>query len=364
VDLERDMSASHLNVLATHTALPPNRLEREDVERAFRGWLAGQDRDLQVKALRILRSAGVDGRHSFLTLQEIFTPCSLTESCARYRRHAIDLGTAALARALEKAGVVPRDLDILITTSCTGYMIPSVDAYMADRLGMRPDLIRLPVTEMGCAAGASALIYAAQMLRGLVDRTAAVVNIEFPTNTMQHTDFSMDNIVGTALFSDGIACTILRCERTAGACVVRDWAMHQVSETTGILGYHLTSTGLRMNLDASLPEVIRESLHAATATMLARNGLTLERLEHFVIHPGGVKILDHIQSVLEPFGGSVESSRGVMRRFGNMSSSTVVFILDELLRSGPTPGPALMMSFGPGFGAHQILLGIGRQTTP
>lgn len=350
---------THLNILATHTALPPIRHEPEAIEAAFTDWVSGQDRELQVKALRVLRNAGVDGRHSFLTLDEIFTPCSLTESSSRYRQHAIELGTAALAKALDKAGIEPSELDYLITTSCTGYMIPSVDAYMANHLDMRADLVRLPVTEMGCAAGASALIYAAQMMRGRPGSTAAVVNIEFPTNTMQHADFSMDNIVGTALFSDGIACTVLRNEAEPCACEVLDCQMHQISETTGILGYHLTSTGLRMNLDATLPDVINEHLHEATASMLGRNGLTLDALAHFVIHPGGVKILDRIQSALDPFGGSVELSRRVMKTYGNMSSSTVVFILDELLRSNPKPGHALMMSFGPGFGAHQLLLGIG-----
>jgi len=240
-------------------------------------------------------------------------------------------------------------------------MIPSVDAYMANRLAMRPDLIRLPITEMGCAAGASALIYTAQMMRGRPGSTAAVVNIEFPTNTMQHDDFSMDNIVGTALFSDGIACTVLRNEPEQGGCEILDCHMHQVFETTGMLGYHLTSTGLRMNLDATLPELITEHLHEATTCMLERNGLTLDALDHFVIHPGGVKILDRIQSVLEPLGGNVDLSRHVMKSYGNMSSSTIIFILDELLRSDPKHGHALMMSFGPGFGAHQLLLGIGGQ---
>lgn len=358
------MSDSHLNILATHTAMPPLRHEAADVERAFCDWLSGQDRALQVKGLRVLRSAGVQSRHSFLTLEQIFTPCGLTESSARYRRHAIELGTKAVADALVKAGVKPHDLDVLITTSCTGYMIPSVDAYIADALGMRPDLVRLPVTEMGCAAGASALIYAAHMLAGRRGRTAAVLNIEFPSNTMQHDDFSMDNIVGTALFSDGIACTVVRCDPEPGPVTIRDWAMHQVFETTGLLGYQLTDSGLRMNLDASLPEVIGHHFRSATAPMLERNGLRLEDVGHFVIHPGGVKILDRIDEVLSNFGGSVNISRRVMERYGNMSSSTVVFILDALLRSQASPGTALMMSFGPGFSAHQLLIqlneGVGR----
>jgi predicted naringenin-chalcone synthase len=347
-----------LNILSVQSLLPPVRHEKGDVEEAFMGWLAGQDRAVRIRARRILQNAGVDGRHSFLTLDEIFTPCSLTASTLRYREHAIELGTQVLREGLEKANVAPDEVDVLITTSCTGYMIPSVDAYMAERLGMRSNLLRVPVTEMGCAAGATALIYAARMLEGRSGGVAAVVNIEFPTNTMQLNDYSMDNIVATALFSDGLGCTVIRQGGERGRATIEDYATHQVLHTTHVLGYQLTDRGFRMNLDQSLPDIIAANFHRATAGLLTGSELTLRDVRHFVIHPGGVKILDRIQELLEPHGGNVSRSRDVMRRYGNMSSSTVTFILESLLSSDPAPGPALMMSFGPGFGAHQLLLAI------
>jgi alkylresorcinol/alkylpyrone synthase len=349
-------------ILATHTMLPPIRHSAADVEQAFMQWLSGQDRDLRVRAQRILRNGGVDGRHSFLPLHDIFAPRSLESAMALYRQHAVELGTRALAEGLAKAGVAPDEVDILITTSCTGYMIPSADAYMSERLGMRSDLLRVPITEMGCAAGASALMYAAQMLRGTDDAVAAIVNIEFPTNTMRIADFTLENIVATALFSDGIGCTVLRSGEGPARATIRDWRTHQVERTTHILGYELTDAGFRMNLDESLPDVIASHFGRATYALLAPHGLALSDIEHFVIHPGGVRILDRLQELLAPHGGSVERSRAVMRRFGNMSSSTVTFILDELLSTAPgaTPaqGTALLASFGPGFGAHQLLLDV------
>lgn len=353
-----------VNVLSVTTLLPPLRHESEAAEAAFMGWLSGQDRGTQAKARRILRSAGVDGRHSFLSLDEIFTPCSLTESTRRYREHAVALGTDVLRRGLELAQVEPDEVDILITTSCTGYMIPSVDAYMAERLGMRSNLLRLPVTEMGCAAGASALIYATHMLQHRPNGVAAVVNIEFPTNTMQLDDFSFDNIVATALFSDGLACCVLRNDADPGPVAIHDTATHRIIDTTDVLGYCLTDSGLSMHLDESLPEVIAQHFHAAVADLLSRHDLSLGDIAHFVMHPGGVKILDRLQSLLDPHGGSVQRSRDVMHRFGNMSSSTVAFILEALLADAPAAGPALMMSFGPGFEAHQLLLQINDGVQP
>ena len=310
-----------IRILATHTLLPPIRHGAEEVEDAFMRWLAGQRRDLRARALRILRNGGVDGRHSFLSLEEIFAPRSLEASMSVYRRHAVELGTRALADGLARAGIAPDEVDILITTSCTGYMIPSADAFMAERLGMRGDLLRVPITEMGCAAGASALMYAAQMLRGTDDAVAAVVNIEFPTNTMQVADFSLENIVATALFSDGIGCTVLRSGDGPARATVRDWRTHQVGRTTHVLGYNLTGDGFRMNLDESLPEIIAANFDRATEALLAPHGITLADIRHFVIHPGGVRILDRLQDLLAPHGGSVERSREIMRRYGNMSSS-------------------------------------------
>jgi predicted naringenin-chalcone synthase len=331
------------------------------MEDVFTRWLSTQDKAVQIKGRRILRNADVQNRHSFLSLEEVFSPRPLTESTQKYREAMIKLGTNALREGLERAGVRPDEVDVLITTSCTGYMIPSVDAYMADTLGMRADLIRLPVTEMGCAAGASALIYASKMLSGKPGGIAAVVNIEFPTNTMQHDDYSMDNIVGTALFSDGIACTVLRQGGEPGVATIKDCAMHQVPNSTEILGYQLTNTGLLMNLDVSLPDVIGDNFETATSGILERNGLTLRDIEHFVVHPGGIKILDQIQTILDKHEGSVSRSREIMRNYGNMSSATVMFILQSLLESDPEPGDALLMSFGPGFGAHQLLLSINPQ---
>lgn len=347
-----------VSILGVNTLLPPYRHEAEEVEAAFMRWLDGQSKGVQAKGRRILRNADVQRRHSFLSLDEIFNPVCLTRSMRRYREAMIELGTEALRAGLDRAGVRPDELDLLVTTSCTGYMIPSVDAYMADALGMRSDLIRLPVTQMGCAAGASGLIYARQILAGMPDARGAVVNLEFPTNTMQHDDFSMDNIVGTALFSDGIACTVLGPEGPSSLATIRDCAMHQVPRTTEILGYQLTRTGLLMNLDVALPTVIGEHFEHATCELLGRNGLTLDRIAHFVIHPGGIRILDQIQSILDRHGGCVARSREVMRSHGNMSSATVIFILESLLADSPAPGPALLMSFGPGFGAHQLLLDV------
>jgi alkylresorcinol/alkylpyrone synthase len=347
-----------LNIVAVRTLLPEHRFEKTEVEAAYMRWLAHRPEDERLKARRILRNSGVDVRRSCLPMEQVFSRRSLTETSRCYRQYATELGVRLLRETLDAAGVRPKDLDILITTSCTGFMIPSVDAHMANTLGMRPDLIRLPVTQMGCAAGASALMYCAEMLRGRPGGTAAIVNIELPTNTIQLDDYSMDNIVSTALFSDGLACTVVRHGECDSLARINGWCTTQVSDSLDLIGYQLTSTGFLMNLDPNLPEVIEQNFERAVDSLLGPRGMTLSDMAHLVIHPGGVRILDRIDGVLARFGHNARLSRDTMRECGNMSSSTVVAILERLLRSGPTPGPALLMSFGPGFGSHQLLLDI------
>ncbi len=352
---------SPLNITAVKSLMPPHRYTAEQAESAFMMWLADRPEAERARAKRVLRNTAVEARHSCLTIDEIFTPVSLTESSRRYRVHAVELGTRLLTETLDSAGISPREVDVLITTSCTGFMIPSVDAHMAQRLGMRPDVLRLPVTQMGCAAGASALMYAGEMLTSRPGSTAAIVNIELPTNTMQLDDYSIDNIVASALFADGLACTIVRSGGPPGPARILGWGTHHVPDSLELLGYQLTSGGFLMNLDPTLPEVVADHFEAAARSLLSRYGLGVADLRHFIVHPGGVKILDRIEAILAKHGKDAGHSRATMRRCGNMSSTTVSVILEQLLASQPEAGHGMLMSFGPGFGAHQLLLGFGSE---
>ncbi|MBL9149027.1 MAG: type III polyketide synthase [Phycisphaerae bacterium] len=352
-----------LTILAVRSLLPEHHFAAPDVETAFMRWLADRPEEERIKAKRILRNSGVATRRSCLTMDEIFSKASLTETSRRYRHHAVRMGTQLLKETLDEAGIRPKDVDVLVTTSCTGFMIPSIDAHMANDLGMRSDVLRLPVTQMGCAAGASALMYASEILRGRPGGVAAIVNVELPTNTMQLEDFSMDNIVSSALFSDGLGCTVLKNGEPTGPqrgrATIDGWTTHQVADSLSLIGYQLTTNGFLMNLDPTLPDVIAQHFERAAASLLGPRQLALADLEHVVLHPGGVKILDRIEEILARHGQSAKLSRETMRDCGNMSSSTVIVILERLLASNPEPGKTLLMSFGPGFGAHQLLLTVG-----
>src|SRR5690606_17755513 len=186
----------------------------------------------------------------FMSAQEAFTMSSFGERNKIYMREGIKLGTQCLEDALSKANWNANEIDYLITVSCTGIMIPSLDAYLINNLNMRQDIVRLPVTEMGCAAGISGMIYAKNFLQANPGKKAAVIAVESPTATLQLEDFSMTNMVSAAIFGDGVACTLLSSHSDDEGPQIIDEGMYHFNNATHLMGFNLTNTGLKMVLDA------------------------------------------------------------------------------------------------------------------
>jgi predicted naringenin-chalcone synthase len=342
-------------VVTVHTLLPEHAHTSQEAMAAYDRWVSGRPRSFREKAHRIFEAAAIEEKHTVAPADVIFSRRTLAESSRLYAEKAVELGERILREALAGAGWAPADLDLLITTSCTGHMIPSVDAHLANRLGLRSDLRRMPITQIGCAGGAAGMIYAFDYLTAHPGHRAALLSVEFPSNTIQLDNFSWDNVIGTAIFGDGLGCVLLG-DGPSASPILRDVEMRQVPDTTGILGYQLTDTGFLMNLDRCVPQVIEDHFDDIVGPFLRRNGLTLDTLDQVLVHPGGVKILDRIESLLAPHNQRLDLSRAVMKRHGNMSSGTIHFILQSYMTNPVRPGRALVMSYGPGFTAHQLLL--------
>ncbi len=342
-------------ILTVNTVLPEYSYTEEETMDVYKHWVSSQSEDFRRKAERIFRNTQIKSKHTVASPEILLSQRTFEEANNLYIKKAIELGTAALEQTLMECNLKPEELDYLITTSCTGFMIPSVNAYISNNVGLRPDIKHLPITESGCAAGVTALIYANDLLRAYPDKKIAIITIELPSNTMQINDYSWDNVVGTALFSDGVACVILDGKPDCSAKII-DSQMYQVPNTTEILGYNLTNSGLKMNLDKAIPQTIEDNFYKIVTPFLNKNGFEIEDIDNFIIHPGGVKILDKIENLLATKGKDAHLSRQIMEKYGNMSSSTVLFILNEQLKNVYTGEKTLMLSFGPGFTANQVLL--------
>lgn len=337
--------------------LPAYSRETAEILPLVENWLAGQDERFIRKVIKIFGNAGVSKRYSIMSPDEVFTSTSFEQKNDIYVRECTRLAEEALQEALDKAGWQAGEIDYLITVSCTGIMIPSVDAYLVNRLRMKQDIVRLPVTEMGCAAGISGIIYARNFLKANPGKKAAVIAVESPTATFQLNDYSMANIVSAAIFGDGAAAILLSsCEAEEGPEIIAE-EMYHFYDAEYMMGFRLTNTGLRMILDETVPETIAEHFPKIVHPFLQRNDTSIEDINHLIFHPGGRKIVQTVEELFGSLGKNIDDTREILKQYGNMSSVTVLYVLERFLdRNLPAGDKGLMLSFGPGFTAQSILL--------
>ncbi|NER11334.1 Predicted naringenin-chalcone synthase [Muriicola jejuensis] len=349
------MNNIHITTVAKE--LPPYHRDTKEILPFVELWLSGQEERYRRKVLKIFEAAGVDRRYGIMNIEEVFTATSFSDKNDIYAREVKKLGKAVLQKALDKQGWEAKSLDYIITVSCTGIMIPSLDAYLINDLGLKQDVVRLPVTEMGCAAGVSGMIYATQFLRSNPDKRAAVVAVESPTATFQLDDFNMANMVSAAIFGDGAACILLSSEEEASGPVIRGEEMYHFYEATHLMGFDVVNTGLKMILDPSVPTAITEHFPEIIHPFLRKHDTSITEVDHLVFHPGGRKIVETVESLFGSLGKNIDDTRETLRLYGNMSSATVLYVLDRFMDKNIAKGEqGLILSFGPGFSAQRVLI--------
>jgi predicted naringenin-chalcone synthase len=346
-----------VKIISVAKQLPDYTKETKDIIPFVKLWMRNQDERFQRKVLKLFEGAGVDRRYSIMDPKEVFFNSSFEEKNKIYVREVKKIAKQALQKSLEKSNLNPTDIDYIITVSCTGIMIPSVDAYLINALQMRQDTVRLPVTEMGCAAGVSGIIYAKNFLKANPNKRAAVIAVEAPAATFQLEDFSMANIVSAAIFGDGSASVILSSHKEDKGPKIIDEAMYHFYDSTHLMGFKLVNTGLQMILDKTVPETISNHFPRIVHPFLERNNLTIEDVNHLIFHPGGKKIVQTVEDLFGSLGKNIDDTKEVLRLYGNMSSATVLYVLERFMNGDRKRGEkGLMLSFGPGFSAQRILL--------
>ena len=346
-----------VKIVSVAKQLPPYTRDTSEILPFVEQWLEGQDLRFKRKVIKIFEGAGVDRRYSIMDAHEVFLNTSFEERNDIYIRETKKLGKLSLKKALQKANWQPTDVDYIITVSCTGIMIPSIDAYLINDLKMRQDIVRLPVTEMGCAAGVSGIIYANNFLKANPGKRAAVIAIESPTATFQLNDYSMVNIVSAAIFGDGAACVLLSSNEADSGPKILSEEMYHFYDATDMMGFKLVNTGLQMILDKEVPEKISKHFPDIVHPFLAKSNKKIEDVDHLIFHPGGKKIVQTVEDLFGELGKNIDDTKEVLKLYGNMSSATVLYVLERFMdRDIPRGELGLMLSFGPGFSAQRVLL--------
>jgi len=337
--------------------LPKYQRETKDILPLVELWLNGQDARFKRKVLKIFENAAVDKRYSIMNPEEVFNKTSFEEKNAIYVKECVALSEKCLRKVLKRAQLKPTDIDYIITVSCTGIMIPSLDAYLINSLKMNQNIVRLPVTEMGCAAGVSGIIYAKNFLKANPNKRAVVVAVEAPTATFQLDDYAMVNVVSAAIFGDGCASVILSSYEDEAGPEIKDEGMYHFFDATHMMGFKLRNSGLQMILDQSVPQTIANHFPTIIHPFLEQNKLTIADVNHLVFHPGGKKIVKTVEDLFGALGKNIDDTKEVLRLYGNMSSATVLYVLERFMNQDIPKGDiGIMLSFGPGFSAQRILL--------
>lgn len=351
-------------LLSLERYVPPHRYDQDVVERWVRDWLADGDAPARSAArlISVYASAGVRTRASVVPIEEVFHPGDFETQNRKYREIACRVGTDVARRALEASGLAAGEVDMVVSVSCTGFMIPAVDAHVANALRLGPRLARLPITESGCAGGVVGLARAADYLAARPQSAVLLLALELSSLTFQRWDRSATNVVSTAIFGDGAAAAVLvgpRHPRAAsGLARVRDTHSTFFAGTTHLMGFELRNQGLQIVLDKGLAAFVRREVVPAVEGFLGPRGLSRSDIRRFILHPGGRRVIEAMAERLSLGPEDLAATEVVLSEHGNMSSVTVLFVLDEVLKRSPPPGGSLGLlgAFGPGFSAELALI--------
>ncbi|GGV85031.1 type III polyketide synthase [Streptomyces massasporeus] len=358
---EKAPPSAGTTVTAVHTALPAHRYAQDDLTEPI-GDLClapGADRAL---LRRLHASAGVRARHLALPIERYAALSDFGQANDAWVTAGLELSEEALTGALKEAGLEPADVDLLVCTSVTGIAAPSLDARLAGRLGLRPDVKRVPVFGLGCVAGAAGLARLHDYLRGHPGGTAVLLTVELCSLTLQRQDDSQANLVAGALFGDGAA-ALVACNGVSsgpggpGPTVVATRS-HLYPDTEQLLGWSIGTTGFRVVIGAGIPGIVRSHFGRHLRGFLADHGLTVEDIGTWVCHPGGPKVLSAVADTLDLPGDALATAWNSLAAVGNMSSVSVLHILQSVRESArPEPGSwGLLMAMGPGFCSELVLL--------
>ena len=347
-------------VCSVGTALPPHWVDQETLIGVFRELWAREHFNVE-RIEDLHRSVQVGGRYLALPLEEYRPLERFSQRNDAFQRVSLELGERAVRRALDGAGLLPRDVDHLYFVTVTGIATPSLDARLMNRLGLRPDVKRTPIFGLGCVAGAAGTARATDVLRAYPDQVAVMLSVELCSLTLQREDVSIPNIIASGLFGDGAAAVVLSgAERVPARRVPRIVATHSVfyPHSERVMGWDVVEGGFKVVLSAKVPSLVSEHVRADVDSFLAAQGLRRSDIRHWIAHTGGPKVLLAFESALELPPEALHRSWDSLRRTGNLSSASVLFVLSELLASDEAmPGDrGLLMAMGPGFCAELVLL--------
>jgi len=353
-------------IAAVKGVLPRYRGTQEAITEMFADVVLDGDPQRRAVVERLHASSGVNTRYLALPMDSYRTLRGFGDANDVFIEVGLQLGETAVRSALEAAGLRADDVDLVMSVSVTGIAAPSLEGRLVDRLGLRPDVKRVPVFGLGCVAGAAGLARLHDYLVGYPDGVAVLLSVELCSLTLQRDDPSTANLVASGLFGDGAAAVVMVGERRAQALGLAARSAPTVLATRSriypgterVLGWDIADGGFRIVLGPTLSRVVERQVGPDVEAFLAEHGLVVADIDTWVAHSGGPKVIDAVTKALGLPDQALDLTRESLAEVGNISSASVLHVLERTLDAGvPTPGSyGLLMAMGPGFSAELLLL--------
>jgi alkylresorcinol/alkylpyrone synthase len=342
------------SIAAVAVKFPPNRYTQDEAIGALTDFAGPEFR-------RFALSSGVEFRNTALPLSRYSKLSGFTEANDAYVEIALDLAEQAFLAALDEAKVKPSEVDIVFSTTVTGLAVPTLEARLAARVGLRQDVKRVPLFGLGCVAGAAGTARMHDYLRAFPDQVAALIAVELCSLTIQRKDNSVANLVATSLFGDGAGAVIAKGANRAAAGRPGPRVLATRSriypDTEEVMGWRIGSDGFRIVLSVDVATVTEKYLGEDVRGFLADHGLTPEDVSTWVCHPGGPRVIEAVENVLDLPDDALDHTRNSLRNNGNLSSVSVLDVLRANMADPPPAGSiGLMIAMGPGFCSELVLL--------
>jgi alkylresorcinol/alkylpyrone synthase len=345
------MPAAALVSLAT--SVPPHVFLQKDVLTA--AWDVFGSRFPEFERFSsIFTNTGIIKRHGVKPFDWYLEPRGWPERTEAFLEGAEALFVDAAGKALASAHLTGADIDTVVTVCSSGIATPSLEARVARRMNFPSDVTRVPVFGLGCAGGASGLSIASRLAQARPGTNVLLVTIELCSLALRHDELTKANIVAISLFGDGAAAIVLRAG-DGGATQVENAGEHLWPDTLGIMGWRVDPEGFGVIFRRTIPDFVKAHLKPAVVQILARMQLSMSDIDRFICHPGGAKVVGALETALALDQGTLDHERQVIADYGNMSSPTILFVLEQVRAKG-LPPRSLLTALGPGFTASCVAL--------